>query len=242
MLKTVTIGACLLVVIGASGCSSQDDVDIGGDRTASLGASLSDYAGSWEGYVEALTFPDGTDRVRLNLDSAGQGTLTLGNDAPPLPAPDADEPPPGLTLMGTMLVGSAVLTGYPYTVSDATIHTKRIQLATLSPVEYEQWCELQTPVLYEHSDQPEYHCIPGAGYRKEPPDGSKCYIFFDDGSEVEAPCGKLECVSQCACSATGCSATGGPVFHLDVAFENGGENLVGTMVGYDRSTVRFEKN
>lgn len=242
-MKIARLGILLVVAAGISGCSSQGNVDIGDNHDASLGASLTDYAGSWEGYAEALTFPDGTDRVRLNLDATGKGALELGNDAPALPEPNADAAPPGWKVMGTTVLGPDVMTGYPFTVPGATVLSKRIKLTTVTPVEYEQWCALQTSVPYPHSDQPEFHCIPGAGYRKEGPDGSKCYIFFDDGSEVEAPCGKLECVMICTCAATGCTYNGGPTFELDAALDNDGADLVGTLigVGVGRVTVRLEK-
>lgn len=40
---------------------------------------MSDYAGVWDGYAEAFTRNDGTDRIRITLDSQGMGTLNDGD-------------------------------------------------------------------------------------------------------------------------------------------------------------------
>jgi hypothetical protein len=63
--------------VARGGCSSSHKVDIGEghEPTAVSGESLSDYAGVWDGYAEAFTWDDGTDHIRITLDSAGTGTL-----------------------------------------------------------------------------------------------------------------------------------------------------------------------
>ena len=78
----------VLVAFGLFGgaCSNSDPAG-GEDDPEKTGATLGDYAASWEGHVEAYTFPSGSDRVRLTLDSSGNGTLVLGEDWVPWPAP-----------------------------------------------------------------------------------------------------------------------------------------------------------
>ena len=133
-MKITAMGIGGLLAAAVFGCSSKSDVDIGDDRSASLGASQSDYAGTWEGYAEAYTFLDDTDRVRLTLDSTGNGTLELGNDRPGLPAPDPDSAPPGWQLMGNSSVDPGLLIGYPFTVTGATIESTRIKLTSQGEV------------------------------------------------------------------------------------------------------------
>ncbi|HEY4392953.1 MAG TPA: hypothetical protein VGP64_02775, partial [Polyangia bacterium] len=86
------------LVLSAAGflgaCSGNTPVNIG--NTSMIGAQLSDYAASWDGFAETYTFsPDGSDRVRLTLDASGQGTLEIGDAAllPPPTDPNVGYPP-----------------------------------------------------------------------------------------------------------------------------------------------------
>jgi len=238
-MKIVAMGIWALVAAGGFGCSSKGDVDIGDDRSVSLGASLTDYAGSWEGYVEAHTFWDLTDRVRLTLDSAGNGTIELGDDKPALPAPDPDSAPPGWQLMGNSSVEAGLLVGYPYAVTGARIESKRIQLTTQTPAEYEQWCNLQTPALDPSSAETRYACLPGNGFHS---DGTTCWLIPASDPEVEVPCAKFACLTSCTCTATSCTFQNRRTVDLDAALDLDGDALVGTLVldGL-RATVRLEK-
>lgn len=239
-MKITAMGIWGLVAAGVFGCSSKGDVDIGDDRSVSLGASLSDYAGTWEGYVEAYTFFDETDRVRLTLDSMGNGTLELGNDLPALPAPDPESAPPGWPLMGNSSVDPGLLIGYPFAVTGATIESTRIKLTTQTPAEYEQWCALQTPAL-DPSD-PEgltYACLPGNGMHS---DGTTCWLLPASEPEIEVPCAKIKCLEACSCTATSCTFSNHNQIDLDAALEFDGNRLVGTLVLRGlRVTVRLEK-
>jgi hypothetical protein len=66
----------LLSVMCVFGCNSAKPVDVG--DTEVLGEQLSDYAGSWEGYIEAATWSDGSDAVRIKLDAQGGGVFEIG--------------------------------------------------------------------------------------------------------------------------------------------------------------------
>src|SRR5262245_43042605 len=123
----------VLVTLTASAlaCSSGDPVSIGKDdgapeTPAKTGEFLADYGGSWDGYLEGMTFPNGSDRVRLSLDEEGQGYIEIG-DAPLLDPPtDPEEayppnpigplnPSPDLTLHD----------GFHYSLRNATVESRR---------------------------------------------------------------------------------------------------------------------
>lgn len=240
-MKLSALGIFGLATIGAFGCASDGDVDIGDDHGARLGTNLSDYAGSWDGYVEAFSFPDGSDRIRINLDSQGRGGIELGNDAPALPAPDPEQAPPGFRYDGTHWVGPTILTGYPFSVTGATIEGKRIKFATQTPIEYQQWCGLQSPTegLDSTAEAPIYRCVPSSRGISE--DHDSCHLFFDEGPDVAISCGKVQCVFLCTCTASTCTWNDAP-YTLDAALEDDGEKLVGTLVGgTGRVTVRLER-
>jgi hypothetical protein len=243
-MRTVS-GFLVVFAMSALACGGGGDVNIGDDGrepTTTLGESLSDYGGTWEGYVEGHTLPDGTDRVRLNLDTQGNGTLVLGNDTDPLPAPDPDAAPPGWP-DGSIYTAPAVLLGYPFQVASATLQSKRIKLATSEPDPFQEWCSLQTPVIDEFSGgDPSYSCVRNVGYSSG--DGVTCHER--DTNETVA-CAKLVCQQMCTCTATACSWTGVSYApSLDAALDADGDALVGTLVtalpGTSGSvTVRLER-
>src|SRR4051812_1872769 len=72
----------LFSFVAVPACSNDSgSVDVG----RNVGSQLADYAASWDGYAEAYVFDDGSDHVRIPLDAAGQGTLVVGDQAPPPP-------------------------------------------------------------------------------------------------------------------------------------------------------------
>jgi hypothetical protein len=243
-MRTVS-GFWVVLALGALGCGGSGDVNIGNDGpepTGTLGESLSDYEGSWEGYIEGYSFPDGSDLVRLTLDEEGNGTLVLGNDTDPLPAPDPDAAPPGWD-NGMMAIAPTMLLGHPFEVDSATLQSKRIKLATSEPEAYQEWCALQTPVLDEvNTEEPTYWCVRNVGYISM--NGEMC---FEQDTNEPVPCGKLLCQQLCACTSTACSWIGGTSApSLDAALDSTGESLVGTLVsnlpGTSGSvTVRLER-
>ncbi|HYO97412.1 MAG TPA: hypothetical protein VER33_23030 [Polyangiaceae bacterium] len=229
-------------------CSGGDKVDLGDDDktpSASLGSSLSDYAGSWAGYVEAFQFADSTDRIRVVLDANGAGHMEAGDDAPPLPEPDANEFPPGWIQEqpgAPQPSAGYMVPGYEYPVVNARVASLRIQLETGTLEMFRGWCELQTPVLETFTSTPEqqsYGCHDNGGYAVE--DG-KCYLA--PPPEGEIPCGKLACQYLCSCTATACSIFDGVVdIKLDAALAVGGRELTGTLVvpGGERVNVRMTR-
>jgi hypothetical protein len=135
-------------------CSGGGNLNIG--NTSTVGANLSDYAGTWDGYAQAYSFlPDGSDHVRLTIAANGQGTLQLG-DAPLLPAPtDQNVGFPTEAAAANLISGprspvSILNEGVLYPIHNAQVQTGRIQ-AGLKPNDYyAAWCALQTPVANSH--------------------------------------------------------------------------------------------
>ncbi|HYQ01813.1 MAG TPA: hypothetical protein VER96_24235 [Polyangiaceae bacterium] len=126
------------------GCSTENQpVDIGDSYT---GEHLQDYSGEWEGYAEAYDFADGSDKVRLELDASGNGTLEIGN-SPALPvATDPDVGyPPGYPLISGFDPYTNLFPGFAYAFDPATVESARIRF-TLNPWQVARgWCEMQTP-------------------------------------------------------------------------------------------------
>jgi hypothetical protein len=236
--------AMRMVLVGcmcaAVGCVSSERVDIGDNRAAALGAQLSDYQGSWSGYAEAYKFNDGHDSVRLKLDAKGSGVLEVG-DASRLPEADSDHAPPGAVAdaakgLATVSFGQ-LISGFSYPVYDAQVETQRIRLSARTSDLYRDWCQGQTSQLEVGATPESYNCV-GGGFSYA---NDKC--MGPDGSDVD--CGKLACVTACACTKDSCDTA---AQSQDVMFDGAlqgddGASLVGTLViANERVTVRLERN
>jgi len=240
----------VMVLAAAWGCASNDPVNIGDDKTqrTKTGELLSDYAASWDGYAEAYEFPSGSDRVRLELDDEGNGTVVLGDGPTPAPAtdPDAWYSPFGSSQGAPYALPTEPAEGFPYTVQHAEVHEKRIQFV-VDPYEvFTSWCELQVPVRDTTGapDAPEYGCLPYFVFQES--DGERCWITdwqpgeVQVATETEVNCARATLCRGigpvCTCSEDGCTLTPMPVtgptaygrIELDAALDNGGDALVGT--------------
>lgn len=250
----------VVVLAAAWGCAGNDAVNIG-DNTprAKTGELLSDYAASWDGYAEAFKFTSGSDRVRIELDDEGHGTIVLGDGAPPAPATDPEGVyaplgfgiPGDVTLSGPLaFVSDELAEGFAYTVQGAEVQEKRIRFGIDSKELYKSWCELQTPV-HDTSGAPgapEYGCLPY--FESASSIGEQCYIQdYPTGDWVEVACAKITfCGANpvCSCTASGCTvaplASADATSHvLDAALDDGGDALAGTFVVNERVTVRMER-
>lgn len=238
------IGASF-VALGAFACSGADPVDIGNNDAVKTGATLSDYAAEWDGYVEAYKFPSGSDRLRISLDAHGNGYVRFGDQ--PLWPPPTD---PDVGYANTVELRSTWTNkpdeGFPYSVFQASVDDKRIRLGTQNEELFKEWCELQTP--YYQSRQDVYTCMPEWD-RATMPDPGNCLIQTSTGT-VPVDCGKLTLCqtidSPCSCTATGCTvpplaSLGRASTQLDAALEDGGDTLVGTLLLEDRVTVRLTR-
>jgi hypothetical protein len=245
--KLILIAAGALASLA---CSGGDPVNIGENNPAKTGEFLSDYAATWDGYVEAHDFASGSDRVRLTLDENGVGYLEVG-DMPLVPAPT--DPDTGYAVeLDPDVAGPPLLVtreGFRYTAFGTSVENSRIQLGVFSNEFYKSWCELQTSYLWDGGASVATHsCIPNSGHQTWP---DNCSLYVDN---VEEPidCNKLNlCIHPdmpCNCDSAGCGvdipslpAAQYPT-RLDGALEDGGNSLVGTLVlDGERTTVRLQR-
>jgi len=264
-MKTSPAHALMVVFFSAvtsSACSNGGKVDIG--DTQAVGARLSDYAASWDGYAEAYTFsPDGTDRVRLTLDPNGQGTLRPGDSAllPPPTDPNVGYPP---GISDGHAINGDLWTGFQYQVYGAQITENRIQIGINPKDLFAAWCAIETPVPSENTTlvsvddagieavtTTSYACLPDTGGSKT---GSSCYTPDANGQDTQpVDCDKLflcAVTPVCTCTATSCAIpsvptdtppSGYPV-ELDAALDSSGSSLTGTLLlDGQRITVRMQK-
>jgi hypothetical protein len=256
-----TLGCMLAAAASTFACASEKPVSIG-DDSAVTGESLKDYSAFWDGYVEGVTFPSGSDRVRLELDQNGEGYLEIGDIpalAPPTD-PTADYPGDGLDL--GVDPDTLLHEGFHYTVRNAAVEEKRIRLSVATRELYEDWCELQTS--YANQDPgngaPAYSCAPPShsGFMYD----GKCYIgtpappSLDSGApsgftpgpdSIEFNCLQAHYCSGstdqqlCSCTADGCVAHDNVALTLDAALDKNGKELTGTLIWTDNSTVRLTR-
>jgi hypothetical protein len=250
--RTNTLMVLLSVATAGVGCSGGGSVEIGSAQT--VGAELSDYAATWDGYVEAFNFwPDGSDRVRLTIDASGQGTFEIGNAAPLAAATDPNVGYPSITQTNTSGTGTAtsLFEGFRYPIHAATVATDRIQLGVDPNELYAGWCQLQTS--YDWTAQNGgYNCVPLPETENFEPSTGVCTLNFSDGTKQTVDCLKWdECFmsSVCACTSGGCVANTAPAgarasqygVELDGVLDTSGTTLTATVTGFGRVTVVLKK-
>ena len=229
-MKMIRNAVLLTALSSLWACSSSGDaVDIGDSKT---GQKLEDYAAVWEGYAEAYTFADGSDRVRLTLDAEGNGSLEIG-DSPALPvATDPDVGYPA-SLDNDPFQLAKLFPGALYPIETATVAAARVQLS-INPWQIESdWCALQTSFAVVRGGATVYQCLPGDGAGRF---GGSC-TYFDGEDELPVDCAKRALCTQpnfngCACDATSCSVYQPPtaaLTQIDAALEDTGDSLVGTL-------------
>jgi hypothetical protein len=255
----------VLTMVAAAGatsitCADNSQVDIDG-----TGQLVSDYAARWDGYAEAFTFRDGSDRVRLTLDSDGHGSLQVGDSAtlPPPTNPDVGYPTEGWTFNGNAILAQ-LRPGFDYPVYGARVETQRIRLGADFHDLFAGWCSMQTPHCQNcrtaPMEVPYYGCAPRPAPLSDPisSGGQNCQAI-DETTSQEAP---VDCVKQllcdqpppcscdpsptvCQCDATSCTipavADSDYPVKVDGALEANGTRLTGTVVVNDgtRFTIRL---
>ena len=254
MQRNEWVSATLVLCVGLVGCGDDKQLNIG--EVGVLGASLTDYAGTWEGYAEAYEFIDGSDDVRVLLNDDGVGVVEVGNTAP-LPDPVATDgyPPSGSFETGDDGVAffegrftGALVPGFSYPIEAAIIEDSRIRFEASTRDLYTDWCTLLAPIHDElnsnHNGNGEvFSCLPNGGFGSKTENNEEvCYLVTDTGEEPIA-CGLLGCVGVCECDAAGCFASDyGPDVRFDGALQGGGDELEGTLLlGSERITVRLDR-
>ena len=254
----------LLTAVGAVSvaCSGDAPVNIGSTN------SLSAYAAQWDGYAEAFDFVDGSDRVRLVLDSDGHGTLEVGDSAAlPSPTdPDAPYPAEGWNFSSNGILAQ-LRPGFRYPVYGARVDADRIRLGLDFHDLWTGWCALQTPHCQNCGSQPAetplYQCAPSQPFGAVPTvTGQGCSAIDETtGRPIAIDCVKQWLCGQpppctcdasptiCQCDATSCftppvAGSDYPV-KIDGALESDGNKLVGTLVindGSTRFTIRLARH
>lgn len=236
--RTDALVILFCAALAGLGCSGDGTVDIGSKQA--IGAALSDYAATWDGYAEATTFADGSDHVHLTIDTSGQGFITFGDSArPPAPTDPTVGYPPGAAGFGSPGAATPTpLPGFPYPIHSAQVQTDRIQLGVDPNDLYSAWCAIEPP-LPNASQSTGYGCLPAfqqAGY--DPSSG--CSLVTTDGTNEAVDCSKLDLCFMgmvCTCTASGCAEAAVPDgtaavkygIALDGALDASGTTLTGTL-------------
>jgi len=222
-------------------CSNEGTVDIG----EHVGAKLSDYAASWDGYAEAYTFDDGSDRVRLVLAADGTGSARVGDKQLYAAASEALVAyPPGDTVDNLTTPDPAgIRAGFAYPAHDTRLEESRIRLGLQPNDPYAGWCALQTP--YYDAVNNDFSCYRWPELEYEDLTTDTCTLQFADGTTQTVSCAaEFLCQARCACSASGCGGpTGAASVEIDAALDTAGTSLVGTLsMAGQRITIRLHKN
>jgi hypothetical protein len=216
-----------------------------------LGMNLTDYSGSWDGYVEAYAFSDGSDRVRLTIADDGSGFVQFGEIE--LPPPVADKPYPPLRegcYVNSPVVecpddelgdSGSLAAGFRYSLFGTSVTNRRIQSALWPKELHDEWCSLQTPlalhvdtgVITDGSGEVYYSCTPGT-WRCENGTCHAAQVLPDGSSDITYPLTEAQLICHdCECTADGCHLApmyGTPSPAFDAALEQEGNVLVGTLV------------
>lgn len=218
-------------------CSSDSSVDIG---DGSLGQELSDYAASWEGYVEAFTFSDGSDRVRITLGGSGEGTLVAGD----APTPVTDPRPQGQESDNPFTGFSEPFPGFAYSIHFAEVEASRLRFRFDTAEPMADFCSAQTPY---HWEEDHYRCLPNTGHLVSE---GECWLEPHGEPPVPVDCftlGVCQGGGGCYCDADGCSIpepSKQVPFALDAALEDSGDSLEGTLQlgdGGPRPVIRLSR-
>jgi hypothetical protein len=197
-----------------------------------LGASLTDYQGTWEGYAEAYEWDDQSDLVRIQLDGDGNGTLRVGKpDTKPLdPGPE-----PGLLpdFKPNVYTLSA---GFSYPIDGATVTSRRIRISTSSQVVWKDWCSSFEPIA-DPNNVGNFSCVSNVGWSYDQGDG--CRLM--DAQRTPIDCANVHCMQVCACTDSSCNAR---IEHddvqIDAALMADGDELNGTLLsGNERINIRM---
>ncbi len=228
-----------------------------GDGTGADASSPLPLSGTYVGYIESFSFPDGSDAVSMTLVFAGDGTVTGSitfGDGPPLPPPtdpDVGYPPGLVTTPGMALPFEPPVEGFAFTALQASYAAPRVR-AQLDPREvWKQWCQLQTTIYPQYNGDSDggcgalegYGCLPNAGFgglEDAGPDGG-CGWYSCQQPWTPIDCGKealcLPNGSPCTCTATSCTVVVGTTGAVSFDMQLASGHLDGSVTGIEASQV-----
>jgi hypothetical protein len=223
-------------------------VDLGDDELGTTAQTLEDYAGSWDGYVEAFTFGTGSDRLRIDLDENGNGTIEFGDKPAIAPYSDpslgypVDEPFSSRDFLPNY---AEPREGYAYPVEGAAVAAGRIKFGAWGAAILAEYCAAQTPLVAADTLPLSYTCSPaGFGW------GSNGDGTCVDNDNEPVDCGKVKtCIYGCECDASSCQAriSESEEILVDGSLTASGTELVGTLLvptgwsSTQRVTLRLTK-
>jgi len=168
---------------------------------------------TWEGWIEAFSFPSGSERVRVLIEPAGSGGWSgffLAGDGPEvLATPRAPDDCNFLcdARIDESFFGRQALEGFRYSLYDV-VHTDiRLRFDVDRNEVFGAWCAAQTPILDENRPEEDlYRCL-----RNTPAEQNfatdSCRLLPDGEPPIPVPCCKMTlCDFVCRCTVGGCFA------------------------------------
>lgn len=222
--KSVLLSCALVSACSGSGSGDPGErLNIGETRV--LGASLSDYVATWEGYAQLHEFGKGEgDVVTLSLDANGDGYVRVGAHELYEPATNALSRWPtedGLPSYNVMPAG------FLHAFAGARVSARRLQLqVSVQPMD--SWCALQTS--YPQEGASGYNCLPNYAFSRVE---NECYAGPEGETGEPISCAQMEdCLRGrvCSCDTHGCAGATDLV-GLDAVLEDDGQTLKGTLSG-----------
>jgi len=257
ILKVVPLSMLVAIAV-VSGCS-QSKVSIGEEPDAEVKTGIDAFAGNWDGYIEAYSFNDGTDQVRITVNSDETATIRFGAHElwPPPTDPNVTFPPDFSSYVNNSIPD--VWSGFSFSLNDVHAEDTRLQATAASNQVFVEWCKLQPSHetnLDATLNQP-FSCADCPGWVAST-DSSACIIppesacptrvggtetaVTADESEWVNCLGERETLCQtyfdatgiagiCRCDASGC-ALSNPAQNvvLDIALQDNRQTLTGTLV------------
>jgi hypothetical protein len=234
---------------GALGCGDEP-VNIGDGPGEVNKNSLTSYAATWDGYVEAYTFHSGSDRVRVTIDETGAGFLQVGEGAAlPLPTDPTIGWPPSTATVEAQPVNRVLHEGIRYSLGNVAVGSERIRFRVETNEGFAPFCEIQTPALDPTviMPSPYYSCFVEPWTQDPAMPGMPARCYRTDGDQLlPIDCGRVfTCLSACDCDATSCTSRDGLDVPVDAALDDAGDELVGTIILPDEDngarTIRLKR-
>lgn len=238
------------MLVGA--CNITHDLEHGTDGSTSesgeIGLETTDDEAPgtevWNGYVEGVSYPSGSDLVRLKITSidgdvvTGSMTFGMGELPPPATDPDIGYPPVLYETFNPLLPIDLdpilPFEGFEYTF-EGELDGNRLKLSGSFAELWTDWCKLQTSYVHPDDGEAAYY------------DSSRGYKFGPDGCFYKSsgmPDERVDCIKYhlcrshvCRCDADRCVAGTGASFSLDGTFD--GDQFEGTIFGTPSGRMRL---
>ncbi len=246
------LSTLVLLNSALAACSSNRPVDLGEKNPKLSKSDLAAYAASWDGYVEAYQFEDGSDRVRVVLDNQGHGSIRVGNRDLIGPPTDPTANYPAQATDETSYAQS-FWSGFNYTASNARVENERIRFESSSYELFSAYCALQTPYPSPlDAGVPLSNCLPYNFLFVLNRVDDTCTIpanttntgWTRGDPTVDVNCEQLAmCGGVCTCTEAGCEIETPTNLSVDAALDDTETKLEGTLLlDNQRISIRLKRN